>query len=238
MTIQCEVLSVRPLAAHTYQIMLKPQQALMYRAGQYLLAVMGEKDKRPFSIANSPLGGRGEKIELHIGAADENPYALEVVKKAQTALMQQSLFEIDAPHGDAWLQDSLPTPRILIAGGTGFSYVHSILEQMILAELNSPIFVYWGARNESQLYQNEAMQTLAAQHTHLTYIPVIEQPDANWQGKVGQVLDAVMDDFISLTAYDIYLAGRFEMAGAAREIFCQERGAQRERIFADAYRFI
>jgi NAD(P)H-flavin reductase len=30
---------------------------------------------------------------------------------------------------------------------------------------------------------------------------------------------AIMDDFVSLHDYDIYVAGRFEMAGAAREEF-------------------
>ncbi|MGL6349120.1 MAG: NAD(P)H-flavin reductase, partial [Aeromonas sp.] len=37
--------------------------------------------------------------------------------------------------------------------------------------------------------------------------------------------------------YDIYVAGRFEMAGAAREEF-KILGAEPERIFGDAYEFI
>lgn len=34
---------------------------------------------------------------------------------------------VDIPHGDAWLRDDEERPLILIAGGTGFSYVRSIL---------------------------------------------------------------------------------------------------------------
>jgi len=48
---------------------------------------------------------------------------------------------------------------------------------------------------------------------------------------------AIMDDFVSLHDYDIYVAGRFEMAGAAREEF-KILGAEPERIFGDAYEFI
>lgn len=239
MTIQCEVISVSPLTENTYRILLKPMQKISFQAGQYLLAVMDEKDMRPFSIANSPLRDGCKTLELHIGGADKSPYAFEVVEKAQQALEKGISFEIKGPEGVAWFQEnSQPTPRILIAGGTGFSYVRSLLEHCLLAEIESPIFVYWGGREFAQLYDNDEMTALAQKYPNVTYVPVVEHPDANWQGKVGNVLEAVMEDFISLADYDIYLAGRFEMAGAARELFCQERGAERTRLFADAYSFI
>ena len=37
---------------------------------------------------------------------------------------------------------------------------------------------------------------------------------------------------------DSALEGRFEMAGAAREQFTQNKGANSDRMFADAYAFI
>ncbi len=239
MTIPCEVISVSPLTESAYRILLKPMQDIHFQAGQYLLAVMGEKDMRPFSIASSPLRDGCKTIELHIGGADSSPYAFEVVEKAQQALEKGITFDIKGPEGTAWFQEtSQPTPRILIAGGTGFSYVRSLLEHCLLTEVKSPIFVYWGGRNLAQLYDNNEIAAWAKKYPNVTYVPVVEQPDANWQGKVGNVLEAVMEDFISLAGYDIYLAGRFEMAGAARELFCKERGADRARLFADAYSFI
>ena len=89
-----------------------------------------------------------------------------------------------------------------------------------------------------QLYAHDELQVLAQQHPNLTYVPVVETAPEGWQGKTGNVLEAVSDDFISLSSYDIYLCGRFEMAGAARELFTAEKGAERERMFADAFAFI
>ncbi len=239
MTIPCEVISVSPLTKSAYRILLKPMQDISFQAGQYILAVMGEKDLRPFSIANSPLRDGCKTIELHIGGADKSPYAFEVVEKVQLAFEKGISFEIKGPEGTAWFQEtSQSTPRILIAGGTGFSYVRSLLEHCVLAGIKSPIFVYWGGREFAQLYDNNEMTAWAEKYPNITYVPVVEQPDAKWQGKVGNVVEAVMEDFISLTDYDIYLAGRFEMAGAARELFCKERGAERTRLFADAFSFI
>ncbi|WP_407331733.1 NAD(P)H-flavin reductase [Enterovibrio sp. 27052020O] len=239
MTIKCEVTSVSSLTNNTYRILLKPEHPVSYKAGQYLLAVMGEKDKRPFSIASSPCRQNGHELELHIGAAEENAYAMDVVKAAQEALAKgEQSFVIEAPHGDAWLREERQRPLILIAGGTGFSYVRSMLDHCLSQGFNQPIFLYWGGRDISQLYANDEMEALALKNSQLTYIPVVENTLEGWSGKEGNVLQAVMEDFISLSAYDVYIAGRFEMAGAAREMFCTERGAERDHLFADAFAFL
>ncbi|MGF1713591.1 NAD(P)H-flavin reductase [Photobacterium chitinilyticum] len=236
MSIKCEVKSVESLACNTYRILLQPEQQLEFKAGQYLLAVMGEKDKRPFSIASSPC--REGELELHIGAAEHNPYAIEVVNAMKSALESGQPFEIEAPHGDAWVREDSDKPLLMIAGGTGFSYVRSILDNCLSRGVSQPIFVYWGGRDACQLYAHDELQALAEQYSNLTYVPVVETAPADWQGKVGNVLEAVNNDFISLSSYDIYLCGRFEMAGAAREQFTAEKGAERDRMFADAFAFI
>jgi len=52
------------------------------------------------------------------------------------------------------------------------------------------------------------------------------------------VLTAVMQDYGTLANHDIYIAGRFEMAKIARDLFCNERGAKVDRMFGDAFSFI
>ncbi|ENM8064599.1 NAD(P)H-flavin reductase [Vibrio vulnificus] len=237
MTIQCKVKSIKPLASNTYQILLHPENPVSFKAGQYLMVVMGEKDKRPFSIASSPCRHQGE-LELHIGAAEHNAYALEVVEVMQNALDNDSYIDIDAPHGDAWICEESERPMLLIAGGTGFSYVRSILDHCIAQNKPNPIYLYWGARDYSQLYASEELALIANQSANVHFIPVVEESPASWQGKVGNVLQAIHEDFSSLENYDIYIAGRFEMAGLAREQFTQQKQAKRERMFADAYAFI
>ncbi|EGA71952.1 FMN reductase [Vibrio sinaloensis DSM 21326] len=237
MTIQCKVKSIQPLACNTYQILLHPESPVDFKAGQYLMVVMGEKDKRPFSIASSPCRHEGE-LELHIGAAEQNAYAHEVVEAMQNALKEGGDITIDAPHGEAWVKEESDRPLLLIAGGTGFSYVRSILDHCIAQKLENEIHLYWGGRDDCQLYAKEELAEIAAQNQNVHFIPVVEQAPNDWQGKVGNVLEAINEDFDSLAEYDIYIAGRFEMAGAAREQFTQNKGAQSDRMFADAYAFI
>ncbi|MGK4119055.1 NAD(P)H-flavin reductase, partial [Lysinibacillus capsici] len=100
------------------------------------------------------------------------------------------------------------------------------------------MYLYWGARDEAQLYALQELQMIADQYAHVHFIPVVEKAPAEWSGKIGNVLQAVMADFDSLAEFDIYIAGRFDMAGAAREQFTQHKQAISERMFADAYAFI
>ncbi|CCN72867.1 NAD(P)H-flavin reductase [Vibrio nigripulchritudo] len=237
MTIKCQVKSIEPLACNTYQILLHPETPVSFKAGQYLLVEMGEKDKRPFSIASSPCRHEGE-LELHIGAAEHNAYASEVVEAMKKALEEGGDIAIDAPHGDAWVREESQNPLLLIAGGTGFSYVRSILDHCVSQNLSNAIHLYWGAKDECQLYAKEELHEIANAHGNITFVPVVEEAPENWAGKVGNVLQAVEADFESLENVDIYIAGRFEMAGAAREQFTQSKQANREQMYADAYAFI
>ncbi|MCJ2378912.1 NAD(P)H-flavin reductase [Vibrio sp. ZSDZ34] len=237
MTIKCKVKSIEPLAANTYQILLHPERPVEFKAGQYLMVEMGEADKRPFSIASSPCRHEGE-IELHIGAAEHNAYALEVVEAMKSALEEGNDIAIDAPHGDAWMREDSKRPLLLIAGGTGFSYVRSILDHCISQSIPQLIYLYWGGRDEEQLYAKDELHSIAERHDNIHFIPVIEKTESDWRGKQGNVLQAVSEDFDSLAEFDIYIAGRFEMAGAAREQFTQNKQAKSDHMYADAYAFI
>lgn len=237
MTIECKVKSIEPLASNTFRILLHPETPVDFKAGQYLMVVMEEKDKRPFSIASSPCRHLGE-LELHIGAAEHNAYAIEVVEAMNEAYANDRTVTIDAPHGTAWLQEDRQESLLLIAGGTGFSYVRSILDHCMSQNITNPIYLYWGAKDSSQLYALQELNTIAEEHSNVHFIPVIEHLESEWTGKVGNVLEAIDQDFSTLENFDVYIAGRFEMAGSARQKFVDYKKAKKTRIFADAYAFI
>ena len=227
-TLSCKVTSVEAITDTVYRVRLVPEAAFSFRAGQYLMVVMDERDKRPFSMASTP--SEQEFIELHIGASELNLYAM--------AVMDRILKERQMPHGEAWLRDDEERPLILIAGGTGFSYVRSILLTALARNPNRDIAIYWGGREAKHLYDLAELEALSLQHPGLRVEPVVEQPDAEWRGRTGTVLTAVLQDYGSLGEHDIYIAGRFEMAKIARDLFCNERGAREDRLFGDAFAFI
>lgn len=230
--LNCKIASVESITDTVFRVRLIPQEPVSFLAGQYLLVVMDERDRRPFSIASTPM--EGDAIELHIGASELNLYAMAVMDRL---LMEKSI-NVDIPHGDAWLRQDSDRPMLLIAGGTGFSYVNSILMTALAQQPTRKIYLYWGGREAQHLYDIGRLESLTLQYPNLDVVPVVEQPDEEWRGRTGTVLTAVLADFGSLADYDIYIAGRFEMVKIARDHFSLERGADVTRMFSDAFAFI
>ncbi|GAA6174036.1 NAD(P)H-flavin reductase [Colwellia sp. KU-HH00111] len=235
-TINCQIVSLTSLTAHVFKVILKPSEKVDFIAGQYLNVVMSEDDKRPFSIASSP---NSELIELQIGAFVADSYPMQVIDRIKSSIADNKTLTVEMPLGNAGLQTNSDRPLLLLAGGTGFSYIKSMFEYLAEQHSQRPIMVYWGLRELSAAYELTETAAIIAKLPHANFIPVIETVKDNevWQGKTGLVHQAVMQDIVSLEPYDIYLAGRFEMVGAIRSDFI-EHGALLTHMHADAFAFI
>ncbi len=230
----CEISRIEDLTPQIKRVILRTDNPVQFQAGQYLQVVLSATDKRAFSIASAaPQTDEGTtELELHIGLPPDNDYVQQAF-----AHMQAGPFTIEAPLGNAALRPQWQKPTVLMAGGTGFSYTWSILQTILQQPLKEPLFLYWGVRHQDDLYAITELQQLAEAHPRFRFIPVVQSPDAVWQGRTGLVHQAIMQDFTSLEPYVVYLAGRFEMAGVAREAF-HEKGLLPDHLFGDAYEFI
>lgn len=229
-TIQAEVVSIEAVTDFVNIVKLKPLTAAKFEAGQYLQIVLSEEDKRIFSIGSSP---NADLIELHIGAGPEDSYP----RGALTHMEQNKTVTLEVGLGNAQLKPEITRPIILMAGGTGFSYTKSIADFLAETQPNQTVLLYWGVKQEASLYAKAEMEQWANSNEHFQFIPVVEEPSDDWQGKTGFVHQAVMADIVSLEPYEVYLAGPFKMAGVAREDFIKH-GAVKEQLHADAFAFI
>ena len=228
--IKCKVASITPLTDVVYKVELTPTSPATFKAGQYAMAVMGEKDMRPFSIANAAFDN--SRVELHIGAEPGNNYAGEVLAR----MREEGKITLSIGHGDAFLQSN-GLPMVLIAGGTGFSYTYSILQEHLNSGDKTPLTLYWGGKHASDLYLADELTALAQAHSHFTFVPVVEFANDDWTGRTGWVHHAAMADHADFTNVQVYVAGRFEMSKVVRDDFTQ-RGLKPENLFGDAFAFI
>jgi len=228
--VSCQIKSLESLTEFVYKVLLKPNKPVDFIPGQYLNFVMSEDDKRPFSIASAP---GDEFIELQIGAFAADSYPMQVIERIKAT----TEVTIEIPMGEAQLRTTSERPLLLLAGGTGFSYIKSMFEYLAKQDSTRKVAVYWGLRELSAVYELEkTMQTISS-IANATFDLVVETPHENWQGKVGMVHQVVMNDIKNLADFDIYLAGRFDMVGAVRKDFL-EHGAVIEHMYADAFAYI
>ncbi|MFC3034489.1 NAD(P)H-flavin reductase [Pseudoalteromonas fenneropenaei] len=233
-TLHASVTAITPLTEFVFKVLLKPSAPALFEAGQYLQLVLAEKDKRAFSIASKP--SQTGELELHIGAGAADSYAMQALEFLRQARQQQQSVTLEVGLGNAQWQTT-DRPVVLLAGGTGFSYVKSIADHLAEIGYDQPVFFYWGVKVESALYAKAEMEAWAAARKNFQFIPVVETPQGEWHGHTGFVHHAVMKDIVSLEPYSVYMAGRFDMIGLVRDDFMAQ-GAERQFMHADAFAFI
>ncbi len=228
------VASLRKLADDVMEmsLTLPANQRLAFKAGQFIEFILRDRSRRAFSIANSP--SNDEEIQLHIRHVEGGTFTSHVFDE----MKEKAILRFEGPFGSFHISEFSNSPLILIAGGTGFAPIKSMVEQLIEEGDTRPIQLYWGARAKVDLYRNDLPEKWAFQHEHINYMPVLSEPkgDDDWQGRTGFVHTAVIEDFADLSGFDVYVAGPPPMVDAAKESFVKQ-GLAKDRLFSDSFEF-
>lgn len=227
----CKVESIKHLNHDVTQIMLKipGAESLQYLAGQYIDLIHPDFEPRAFSIANAPTNS--SFIELHVRQIENGKFTNFVFNK----LEEKSLLRIEGPKGDFFFREDSKKPVILVAGGTGLGPIKSIIEHAIATQLNRQIYLYWGVRDEVDLYM-DLPEKWANEYSNIHFVPVLSEPNDAWQGKTGFVHESVLSDFEDLTGYEVYACGPPNMVKAVAKTFI-EQGMIKDNFFSDAFLF-
>ena len=230
----CRVQELTRVADDVMQISLKlpVNERLAFRAGQYIEFMLKGGGRRAFSIANAPHDDGF--LQVHVRRIEGGRFTGHVFDTMQL----KEIMRFEGPHGTFHLREESDKPIILVAGGTGFAPIKSIVEHAIHNQIQRPMKLYWGARNRAGLYMHALAQQWASDHEHIEYIPVLSEADAGdaWMGRTGLVHQAVLDDLADFSAYQVYACGAPGMIDAARNDFCV-RGLPADEFFADAFTF-
>ncbi len=225
--INCRVTSLKKVS-DTLIMRLRPQLAFDFESGQYLLLAIDGEIFKPYSIASTPAD---DFIELHIRDNPEDPLENQLVELYNS---KQTL-PIQSACGDCTLQRTkLDKPILFIAGGTGYAPCHSMIRTLIAMEKRPAVSVYWGAAQAGELYMQTDLQMWASQQPGFKYVPVVQFPQHTDTGsyRSGFVHQAVLDDKIPLSEYDIFLSGSGIMVGHVHNALI-EAGADPEHIYSD-----
>ena len=227
----CKVESIKHLNHDVTQIILKipGSESLQYLAGQYVDLIHPDFEPRAFSIANAPTNS--SLIELHVRQIENGKFTNFVFNE----LEEKSLLRIEGPKGDFFFREDSKKPVILVAGGTGLAPIKSIIEHAIATKLNRSIYLYWGVRDEVDLYMDLPVQW-ANEYDYIHFVPVLSEPNDAWQGRTGFVHESVLSDFDDLTGYEIYACGPPVMVKATAKTFV-EQGMIKDNFFSDAFVF-
>ncbi len=230
-TLPCKVSSINHLNHDVAQVFLQisKSESLQYFAGQYIDLIHPDFAPRAFSIANAP--SNSSLIELHMRLVDGGKFTNFVFNKMQ----ENSLLQLEGPKGDFFFREDSKKPVILVAGGTGFGPIKSIIEHAISTKLERQIHLYWGVNKIQDLYMDLPNQW-AKDYKNIHFTLVLLEPDSSWKGKTGYVHEAILQDFEDLTGYEVYACGPPVMVKSAANTFVKQ-GMIKDNFFSDAFVF-
>jgi CDP-4-dehydro-6-deoxyglucose reductase len=227
------VQSIRKAAADVAVITLQlpANEALAYRAGQYIEFLLKDGKRRAYSLATAP--SFGGPLELHVRHLAGGVFTDHVFG----AMKERDILRFEGPLGTFFLREESSKPIVLLASGTGFAPVKALVEHMVHLQSDRPVTLYWGGRRPQDLYMSQLCEEWAKTLPNLRYVPVVSDalPEDNWQGRSGFVHQAVMQDIPDLSGYQVYACGAPVMVDAARRDYVAQCGLPPEEFFADAF---
>ena len=192
-----------------------------FAAGQFVDIQLPDGKTRSYSIANAPSDDGVVDIELHIRQLPGGRFS----EAALSSMKEGDLLRLRAPLGTFYLREKSEKPIILVASGTGYAPMQSIISYAQAQGLRRPMKLYWGNRMPSDFY--------AQPPAGVDYIPVVS--DTAWEGRSGFVHQAVMEDHPDLSSFQVYACGAPAMVDAARRDFVTLCGLPEDEFFADSF---
>jgi len=212
------------------RLKLPAAERLQFLAGQYIDLLLKDGRRRSFSLANPPHDD--ELLELHVRRVPGGRFSDQLLSD----MKEKALLRFEGPLGSFFLRDTSERPAIMVAGGTGFAPIKSIIEHAIARGLDRRFHVFWGVRARRDLYMGDLAESWAAGHDGIEFTPVLSDPreEDAWTGSTGFVHEAVLARYPDLSANDVYMSGPPPMIDAARTAF-REAGLPREALYFDSF---
>ncbi len=199
-----------------------------FQAGQYASVIMKDGAKRSYSMANAP--NEDGLIEWHIRRMEGGRFSTHAYDKLKAGAM----LRIEGPYGTFLLQPG-DKPVVLLASGTGYAPIASLLKTHGAELARRKAVLYWGGRIWADLYGVDSVEAWEAAYPGVRIVPVLSEAGPEWQGRTGFVHAAALADLPDLSGHEVYACGNPLMIDAARNSFTADAGLPRERFFADAF---
>ena len=233
-TLPCRIQKLERLADDVMGLHLKlpANERLQFLAGQYLEFLLKDGSRRSFSMANAPHDD--ELLQLHVRHVAGGQFTDHVFGK----MKERDILRLEGPLGTFFLREDNDKPVVLVASGTGFAPIKSIIEHALHKGVARPMVLYWGGRRPKDLYLDALPKKWAAEHApQFRYVPVISEglPEDQWTGRTGFVHRAAMEDFPDLSAHQVYACGVPIMVDSARRDFIQRCALPETEFYADSF---
>lgn len=228
--LRCKVQALDSLTHDIKELKLSIEDGgpYVFSAGQHAhLKFAPGVPERNYSMANHPDDPILEFQIRHVPNGQASGYVFRHLRVGDE-------ITVSGPLGGAYLREQHAGPILAAAGGSGMAPIKSIVESALRSKPQRQIHLYFGVRDERDVYMESYLENLAQRHASFSYQIVLSQPAAPTKRRTGLVHETIGADFESFDAYKAYLAGPPPMVEAMQQLLL-ERGMALRDIHADAF---
>jgi len=200
-----------------------------FLAGQYIDFLLKDGKRRSYSLATRPDPAGVTALEIHVRHTPGGLFTDHVFEK----LKVRDLLRFEGPLGSFYLREDSDKPIVMVASGTGFAPIKSIVDYALERKVSRPITLYWGGRLKRDLYMLDMARGWENIGPHFKFVPVLS--DEQWDGRTGFVHRAVMEDFPDMRGVQVYACGAPIVVESARKDFSLNCKLPAEEFYADSF---
>jgi ferredoxin-NADP reductase len=192
---------------------MREPSRLPFRAGQFVSVAVEEGAGAVAGGATPPR--RSYSIASHSTDGERLRFIIRVVPEGAASHFLMTLpvgaeVRLTGPHGFFVLDAAHPGDVVFGATGTGLAAVMPMLGELAARPEAGRRIVYWGAREEADLFARAEVEELSARararlSIHLT------APGPAWAGERGRITAAILDALPTLQSPTFYLVGNGAM---------------------------
>lgn len=162
------VSAIRELGPNCRELNLRTprNRTLRFLAGQYVRLKGAEGAETETAVASCPCNGRD--LQFHIQRAADDAFAAQVFD----GLRVGDTLEVEGPYGTFTLDDESPRPLVLVAEGTRFAAMRSLMEHAANLEVEQPLRLYWVADSVCGHYLTNYCRAMADALDNVEFIPL------------------------------------------------------------------
>ena len=222
---EAELVRSAPRAAGVVEYVLRTDEPLRFRPGQFISVRVGEDCDgnhilRSYSIA-SPPGARDLSLILKLIAGGPGSAFFSTLQPGARVKFTgpMGFFVLDLQHaGDV----------VFGVTGVGITPVLPMLDEIARRPERGRVRLYWGNRHAEDLFWLDELDALKERCPRLSLELFLTGDAPDWSGRRGRITPALLADLPSFDRPVFYLVGNGAMIKELKAAL-QERGVERKR---------
>jgi ferredoxin-NADP reductase len=220
MNFDSRLLDRKMLSDDVMVVSLEKPEHYEFRAGQFCFLNLQDRGiqderglRRHLSIASAP----HEKVLLFATKISGSAFKQTLLK-----MPIEDIIIIEPPLGTFTLPEETATPVIFLAGGIGITPFRSMLQNVVTAQTNHSITLFYSNRVPGEALFLDELQSITGAHEHISIIPTMTRVDSSsttWTGLTGRLNSSMIQEGCKEWRNAVYfIAGPPKMSDSMKEI--------------------